>query len=367
MAEFVFNPADVNRLSDSVHSVAAANLYGRSDKARSDVKARLLIIGFILLTFVVAIGYVAVLMLSVPVANDQTVSLYIYPGDSGRQIADRVDSLRLFPSPESFRLLCKITGTDKKLKVGRYDFDSGDSRWQIYKTLEEGISATIKITVPEGLTLDRIISILAEGTSTDNAELKRLISDSSFVRSLGVDARSLEGYLLPETYLIPWGAPPEYIIRAMTDQLMSFVSDSLEDRMRETGFTLHELLTFASLIEAEARDGEERTLISSVYHNRLRKRMLLQCDPTVIYALGGLDRPLYFKDLEVDSPYNTYKYSGLPPGPICSPGAASIKAALYPDDTDYIYFVADGAGGHIFTETLQEHNAAKRRVKSKSN
>jgi UPF0755 protein len=331
------------------------------------MKAKSLIIGSILLTLVVAIGYVAMLMLSAPVADDRSVSLYIYPGDSGKQIANRVDSLGLFPSPESFRLLCKITGTDKELKVGRYDFDSDDSRWKIFRALEEGISAKLKITVPEGLTLDRIISILAEETNFDSTEFERLISDSSFVRSLGVDAVSLEGYLFPETYLIPWGSPPDYIIRAMTGQLMSFMDDSLKDRMHEISFNLHELLTFASLIEAEARDGDERTLISSVYHNRLRKRMLLQCDPTVIYALGGLDRPLYYKDLEIDSPYNTYKYSGLPPGPICAPGAASIKAALYPDDSDYLYFVADGTGGHIFTKTLQDHNAAKRRVKSESN
>jgi len=136
--------------------------------------------------------------------------------------------------------------------------------------------------------------------------------------------------------------------------------------MTAIGFSLHELLTFASLIEAETSVGGERGLISSVYHNRLRKGMLLQCDPTVIYALGGLDRPLLYKDLEIDSPYNTYKFSGLPPGPICSPGAASIMAALYPEESRYLYFVADGNGRHIFSETLSQHNVARRTVKSRS-
>jgi UPF0755 protein len=301
-----------------------------------------------------------------PVSDSGGVPLFIYPGDTGARIAERVDSLHLFPSAWSFKFLCKATDLDKHLKVGRYDFTNEHSRWYIYRTLREGKSSFVKTTIPEGLTLERITQILAESTSVDLNEFSQLVDDSQFIHSLGIEAKSLEGYLFPQTYMIPWGSPPDYTVRTLTDHLMNFMEDSLGTRMREIRFSLHELLTFASLIEAEARDGEERCRISSVYHNRLRKGMLLQCDPTVIYALGGLDRPLFHKDLEIDSPYNTYKYTGLPPGPICSPGAASITAALYPEETNYLYFVANGKGGHIFSETLKQHNTARRKVKSES-
>ncbi|MGB3092192.1 MAG: endolytic transglycosylase MltG, partial [Candidatus Zixiibacteriota bacterium] len=139
--------------------------------------------------------------------------------------------------------------------------------------------------------------------------------------------------------------------------------DSLTRRAGEIDFSLADVVTLASMIEAEAKDGNERDLISAVYHNRLRRGMLLQCDPTVIYALPELDRPLLLKDMEVDSPYNTYKYPGLPPGPICNPGKASILAALYPADVNYLYFVATGKGSHIFSTSLTQHNLARTKIK----
>ena len=300
-----------------------------------------------------------------PVTVPEGISLYIYSGETARRVSIRVDSLKLFPSDRSVRLLCSVSGLDKNLKVGRYDFTRDHTRWDILEILSEGKSSELKITIPEGLTLNRILRILSSAADIDIAEFEALATDRSFIESFGIDADSLEGYLFPETYLIPWGSPPDHVLATIVGQLTKFMSDSLQNQMERMQFTFHELVTFASLIEAEAKNGEERALISSVYHNRLDKGMLLQCDPTVIYALGGLDRPLLYKDLEVDSPYNTYKYSGLPPGPICSPGAASLVAALYPSDTDYLYFVADGNGGHIFSKTLREHNNARRRIKSR--
>lgn len=300
-----------------------------------------------------------------PVTGHGSVSLYIFPGETARQVSMRVDSLNLFPSDWSFRMLCSVSGRDKNLKVGRYDFNEDHSRWDILEILNEGKSSEIRITIPEGLTLNRTLRIISGAVDIDIAELETIATDRSFIESFGIDSDSLEGYLFPETYLIPWGSPPEYVMATIVRELTQFMSDSLRNQMKQIQFTLHELITFASLIEAEAQDGDERAVISSVYHNRLDKRMRLQCDPTVIYALGGLERPLLYKDLKFDSPYNTYKYSGLPPGPICSPGAASLTAALYPSDTDYIYFVADGSGGHIFSKTLREHNNARQRIKSR--
>jgi UPF0755 protein len=300
-----------------------------------------------------------------PLAESDGVMLLIYPDESAADVARRVDSLGVFPSAVSFRLVSRLTGLDTRLQVGRYDIRPEYSRWQVIKLLEAAKSIPIRFTIPEGLTLKQILPILASALETNLADVERLAGDQDFLQSLGVNAGSIEGYLFPETYTVPWHSSSESVIQTVVGQLNKFLVDSLEQRMRQIGFTRHELLTFASLIESEARDGDERALISSVYHNRLTRHMLLQCDPTVIYALGGLDRPLLYKDLEIDSPYNTYKYQGLPPGPICSPGAASILAALYPADTDYLYFVADGTGGHIFTRTLEAHNKAKGSVKAK--
>ncbi len=313
---------------------------------------------------VVVAGLYVLIWLNTAPVEEGTVSLYIYPGDHGNTIAERVDSLGVFPSGTQFKILSKLTGLDKKLQVGRYDFTPEDSRYNIYKELRAGKSESVKITIPEGLTLERTLRILADSMKYDIADFDSLAADTAFIHSLGIEANSLEGYLFPETYHLPWGAPAKFVISTMVAALHEFMGDTLRTRMNEIGFILHELLTFASLVEAEAGVGEERRTISSVYHNRLDISMLLQCDPTVIYALGGLNRRLLYKDLEIDSPYNTYRYSGLPPGPICAPGGASIIAALYPEVTDYLYFVADGTGRHIFTRTLSEHNRAKRKVRA---
>lgn len=316
----------------------------------------------VVLVAVIAVSW----MFSNPVEEGESVSLYIYPGDSGSLIADRIDSLEIFTPRNAFRLLSLITGLDRELKIGRYDFTSEDSRWDIYSTLKSGRSSSVKITIPEGWQLKRTLPVLAESTATDLENLWALSSDSSFLKTLGISAASLEGYLFPQTYKLPWGAPPKYTLAVLVESLDSFLTDSMRSRMQDLGFNIHELLTFASLVESEAMVGSERATISSVYHNRLRKHMLLQCDPTVIYAHGGLDRQLLRKDMKIDSPYNTYMYAGLPPGPICSPGAESIIASLYPEQTSYLYFVADGTGKHIFSTTLKQHNAAIRKIKSKT-
>jgi len=328
------------------------------------MKSVRVILGVLLIIAILSAAYIVIWFASHPLSGSKSASLFIHPGDTGTQVAQRADNLGLVPSVRSFRILSILTGLDTKLRVGRYDFTSDHSRLDIYRMLRDGKAVSIKITIPEGLTLKRILSILADSTHSSHDEFRKLATDTAFIMTLGFQTESLEGYLFPQTYLVPWSSPPSYTITAVTDNLNNFLVDSLKNRMREIDFSLHETLTLASLIEAEARDGEERQLISSVYHNRLRQGMRLQCDPTVIYAMGGLDRALLLKDLEIDSPYNTYKYSGLPPGPICSPGSASILAALYPAETRFLYFVADGSGKHVFSETLQQHNAARNRVKA---
>ncbi|MBC7187662.1 MAG: endolytic transglycosylase MltG, partial [Calditrichaeota bacterium] len=181
------------------------------------------------------------------------------------------------------------------------------------------------------------------------------------LRELGVSAPSLEGYLYPSTYQFYWGVAPEVVIRTMVKEFWRQMGDSVQACAQAMGMTLHQVVTLASIIEGEAMLAEERALISAVYHNRLRLRMPLQADPTIQYLVPGRGRRLLKKDLAIDSPYNTYLYPGLPPGPVNNPGMASIVAALHPAPVDYLYFVARGDGGHVFSRTLREHLRAKER------
>jgi UPF0755 protein len=173
---------------------------------------------------------------------------------------------------------------------------------------------------------------------------------------LGIDAKSLEGYLLPADYEWYERSSAEEVLKSLCYSFKNFFTDSLVERTSEIGFTVHEVLTLASIIKGETDKVDEMPRISGVYHNRLRIGMKLQADPTVQYLLKNGWRRLTYKDLEIDSPYNTYKYFGLPPGPINNPGRDAILAALYPEKNKYLYFVADGNGGHTFAETLAGHN-----------
>jgi UPF0755 protein len=219
------------------------------------------------------------------------------------------------------------------------------------------------VTIPEGLTLKQIAGILKKEIQIDSTDFMRVAENRQFAQSMGISASDLEGYLFPDTYKLSWGMSSEKIAQMMVEQFKKTFTDSLLKRAQEINFSLLEVVTLASLIEAEAKDGKEREIISAVYHNRLKRGMLLQCDPTVIYGLPDVDRALVLEDLEIDSPYNTYKYPGLPPGPIGNPGKASLLAALYPAPVDYLYFVAKGDGTHVFSTTLEEHNRARSKIK----
>jgi UPF0755 protein len=189
------------------------------------------------------------------------------------------------------------------------------------------------------------------------------VHNSAYIESLGINAPSLEGYLFPESYLITYGADSRDIVEMMVAHFFDVFTQDMKERAEELGFTMEEAVTLASLIEKEAACEHEKPIISGVYHNRLKKGLLLQCDATIQYILPKRKPRLFYSDLQIDSPYNTYIYKGLPPTPIASPGRSSIIAALWPASTDYLYFVARGDTTHIFSRTLEEHNEAKRRVK----
>ncbi len=296
-------------------------------------------------------------------ADAESVHVTIENGDSMTRIVRRLKEAKVIQDGTALLILAKLSGKDREIQAGRYSFEKGTTLYSIFNKLTRGDVTLREVTIPEGLTIRQIAGILNRQIEIDSLEFVRLAIDSRFVKGLGIPASNLEGYLFPDTYRLSWGTTPEKVVRVMVEQFKKTFTDSLTRRAGEIDFSLADVVTLASMIEAEARDGNERDLISAVYHNRLRRGMLLQCDPTVIYALPELDRPLLLKDLEVDSPYNTYKYPGLPPGPICNPGKASILAALYPADVKYLYFVATGEGSHIFSTSLTQHNLARTKIK----
>lgn len=296
-------------------------------------------------------------------AEADSVHVTIEPGDSMTRIVQRLEQAKVTEDGAGFLLLAKLSGKDREIQAGRYSFDKGMTLYSIFSKLVRGDVTLREATIPEGLNIRQIAGILKRKIEIDSLEFVRLATDRRFADSVGISASNLEGYLFPDTYKFSWGTTPDRVARVMVEQFTRTFTDSLARRAEEIDLSLPQVVTLASMIEAEAKDGNERDLISAVYHNRMRRGMLLQCDPTVIYAMPDLNRPLLLKDLEVDSPYNTYRYPGLPPGPICNPGRASIVAALYPADVNYLYFVATGEGSHIFSTTLTQHNLARAKIK----
>jgi UPF0755 protein len=298
----------------------------------------------------------------VSACSKEVVQVTIPTGSSVREATDSLASAGLVRFPGLFRAFARIGGRDREVKAGTYRLARGSSWATILDTLTRGRGVSHTITIPEGLTLAAIESLLVANLELPPDSVARAARDSSMRAKLSVPGRTLEGYLFPDTYSFPLGITASAVVKTMVDRFESQWDESWNARLSELALNRHEIITLASIIEKEAMVADERPVISAVYHNRLRIRMPLQADPTVQYAMGGHKERVYLKDLEVKSPYNTYKNPGLPPGPIASPGALSIRAALYPADARYLYFVAHPDGHHEFRNTYAEHLAAKQMV-----
>lgn len=261
----------------------------------------------------------------------------------------------------SFKLksTARLLNLRSKLKAGKYEIQGGISSYALLKQLTEGKVAVERVRILEGIRAKQIAGILQQRTEIDSARFMQFVNDPNFVKTLGIEAKTLEGYLFPDTYNFYWGMKSEDIISMMVNEFKINFNDSLRTRAAEQGRSVVEVLTLASIIEGEAVVDSERSTVSAVYHNRLKRGMRLQADPTIQYIIEDGPRRLLKRDLEIDSPYNTYKYKGLPPGPINNPGLASIKASLYPKKVNHLYFVANGDGSHTFSRTLKEHLRAK--------
>jgi UPF0755 protein len=285
---------------------------------------------------------------------------------SGSNFSTAVDSLAhagVVSSPRFFRLYASTRGRDRELKAGTYVFRRGASWNEVIDALTRGKGLVHTVTIPEGFALANIATLLGRALSVPPESIIVAATDSALRRRLDVPTPTLEGYLFPDTYTFAEGTSPNEAVRVLVATFERVWKPEWNARLQELAMSRHDIITLASIVEKEARLAEERPVISAVYHNRLKIGMLLQADPTVQYALGKhVDRVLY-KDLEVDSRYNTYKHPGLPPGPIASPGAASIEAALYPASVPYLYFVAHPDGHHEFRQTFSQHTEARAQIR----
>ncbi len=319
-----------------------------------------LVVGIPFLATLFAFLTYSIFLRSVPPEEKEFVSLLVPVGANVREIGKQCQELGIIGNAGKFLFLAKVTGFDRRLKAGRYEFSKGESPLRVLEALASGATVGDKVVIPEGSTLADISTILKEQVGVEEERLLSLARAPEMCRELGVRAKSLEGYLYPDSYDFTPGMQPEQMVRIMVTRFFDVFGDQERKRAKELGFTAHAIVTLASMVEREARIDEERPLIAAVYYNRLDRGRLLQCDATVQYALPEHKQRLLHQHLEVESPYNTYLHKGLPPGPICSPGRSSILAVLYPADVDYLYYVAKGDGSHIFSKTNEEHQRAKR-------
>jgi UPF0755 protein len=281
-------------------------------------------------------------------------------------IALRLEADGAVRSPSAFVALAVARGAASRLRAGEYEFPRGADTPGVLALLVEGRVKQHVVLHPEGATVAELARELDARGLARADDIVRLAEDPAFLRSLGIAAPSLEGYLFPDTYHLVRGLAPDEILRRMVQRLRAKVGPGIVERAQARGLTFHQLLTLASIVEREAVERDELRLIAAVFWNRLRLEMPLQADPTVQYAAGGVRRALTRTDLQVDHPYNTYRYPGLPPGPIASPGLAAIEATLDPAPVKYLYFVAKDDRRHQFSTTVEQHNAAVGRYRGRA-
>jgi len=295
----------------------------------------------------------------------EEVLVRIQDGATFRQVVDTLVARTVVTRPLSFRIYVRLKGLDREVRAGTYRMSQGAPFADIVRDLTEGRVETYPHTIPEGLTLASIAARLADPTGLDSASIVRALASDSLDQKWEVPGPGLEGYLFPDTYRFAEGVTLDDVVSAMVGRYRSYWTPERRQRLAASGLGEREAVTLASIIQAEARHVDEMPTISSVYHNRLGIGMLLQADPTVLYALGGPRPRLLYAAIDsvADHPYNTYRQPGLPPGPICAPGSAALDAALDPIDSDFLYFVARPDGSHIFTRSLAEHNRARMQVR----
>lgn len=283
----------------------------------------------------------------------------IPPGSSTVSIANRLAEAGVVRNAAAFRAAVWLRGSGRRLQAGEYRFDAPVTPREVVDKIARGDVHLRPLTFREGLTIREMARVFEERGFGQASDFIAAASNAAPVQSIDPQAGDLEGYLFPDTYALPRHTTAEQLVARMVARFDRALTPELREQAAAQGLTVRELVTLASLVEKETGKGDERPIIAGVYWNRLRIGMGLQCDPTVIYALeraGKYDGNLTRADLRFDSPYNTYRYAGLPPGPIAAPGQASLQAAANPADVPYFYFVSRNDGSHVFATTLDEHN-----------
>ena len=280
----------------------------------------------------------------------------IKDGESFSSVTERLYEQSIIPSQFNFRVAAFIYGAEKNVKAARFSIPNDLSYLDLLDLLVNGPADYLRaIRINDGQTIKWLGAKVRRDVKIDSAAFVNLATDKEFIKSLGLNVSTLEGYLFSKTYKIYEKSSPEEAIKIFYKGFNDFFVDSLKQRAKKIGLTVHQVLTLASIIKGETNLVDEMPAISAVYHNRIKIGMRLQADPTIQYLLPDGWRRLTYQDLKIESPYNTYKYSGLPPGPINNPGADAILAALYPEKNNYLYFVANGKGGHKFAKSYSDH------------
>lgn len=293
--------------------------------------------------------------------NDESIELSIQEGATLSTIARQLHQMKVISSPTAFKIAASLLRKTRAIYPGVYTLKTQLTNTEALEALAHAKAVEISVTIPEGLRSDEIIGLLTKELNLDSLKLTALLTDSTLLQIAGDGFQHLEGTLFPETYRFLENSSEFMVMKKLVNHFKRSIQPEMLEKAQEYGFDLYKLITFASLVEKETGRSDERQLVASVYHNRLKKNMLLGCDPTIIYMLvlrGEWDGNIRRKHFSIKNPYNSYLYRGLPPGPIANPGLASIQASLNPAISPYLYFVGknDGTGAHDFSKTLREHN-----------
>ncbi len=320
--------------------------------------------GFLLLGAIVAgIGiYWMQAFVNTPAApGAKEVIFTISPGQSLDTIAKNLEQEGIVTDPFRFKLYARYKKAATQIKAGEYQLSPALPPEQVLTTLLKGRVKLYKLTIPEGLNFDETAALVQKAGFCTQEAFTALCRDREFIGQINLEGHTLEGYLYPDTYFFPKGTSCRQIIKKMTATFNDVFTPEWRRQANALGYSVHEIVTLASIIEKETGDASERPLISSVFHNRLKKRMRLESDPTVIYGDKTFDGRIRYRHLRRKTPYNTYQIKGLPIGPIANPGGLALEAALFPVDSDYIFFVSKNDTTHYFSKTLKEHNRAVRK------
>lgn len=319
-------------------------------------------------TFIVIIIFSYIFLLSWNIQckhSDSTIT--ILEGSSVTSVANLLYDEQCFSKIDIniFKIMMKATLKENKIYAGRYNLNGVSKLGELIQLITSSSGSKVKLTFIEGWGIEQYASKLENSLGIDSSRFVDICNSNYIEKKFDIKAPSCEGFLYPDTYIFLTSYTEKQVINKMINQFLHTYNNFIKNKSASFNLSVNEVVTLASIIQGEASKRSEMNMISSVYHNRLNKKMLLQADPTIQYIVPGPNRRLWNKDLKIDNPYNTYLYKGLPPGPISNPGLSALLAAVNPEQSDYLYFVSDAEGGHMFSKTVSEHKKAVKIFKQK--